>query len=260
MAKTLEEIFSDTQNYPDNLTIKFNDTDIPLGSLRNANKSQRDALNAELTSTKEARRKADDQVANASKLAEQAAKLNADLEARLAADPRGTPTADQFDTDPWYEPIRKRLAKYDEAVTKFNQAVESLTGMQKNMSMTWFQDRMDSQFAGLKMSDKNRKSQDELLKYAADNKIVDKFGVPSLILAWDKMTETDRLAEASEKARLEGIEQGKREAFVGRVRPPSSVAPGSPPPQFTDWNQLTDTALADPEIRRIIEQSNIGVS
>lgn len=260
MAKTLQEILADPKNYADELTIQIGDTPVPLGSLRSIGKSEQDRLTSELSKATEARTQAEKERENALSLSQKAAELNAALEARIAADPRGTPTQDQFETDPWYEPIRKRLSKYDEAVTKFNDAVSKLENMQKNQAIVYADRLWDSEYEGLKFTDKNRKTRDEILKFAAENKIVDKHGIPSVRLAWDKMTEVDRMAEAAEAARLEGIEQGKREAFVSRVRPPSTVPPsGNGAVQFDDWNKLTDAALADPEIRKLVERTGFGI-
>lgn len=261
MAKTLEEILADSENFADNLTIKIGDTDVPLGSLRTFNKSERDKLISEQSAAKASREAAEKERVAALALSEQAAKIQRDLEARIASDPRGgNPTQDQFDTDPWYEPIRKRMAKYDDAVAKMNEATTKLENMQKNMSMTWAQDRWDNQYRSLSMSDKNRKSKDELLKYASENKVLDSYGIPSVTLAWDKLTEADRMAEAVEKARREGEEKGKQVAFASRVRPPSSGRPGKAPAELNDWNDLTDVAMQDEEIAKMITSGGIGIS
>lgn len=262
MAKTLDEILTDVENYPDNLTIKIHDNDVPLGSLRTFNKSERDKLISEQSAAKASREAAEKERTAALALSEQAAKIQRDLEARIAADPRGNnPTQDQFDTDPWYEPIRKRMAKYDEAVKKLDDATQRMENMQKNMSMTWAQDRWDNQYRTISgsMTDRNRKGKDDLLKYAAENKLVDSYGIPSVTMAWDKLTEADRMAEATEKARKEGEERGRQAAFAARVRPPSSGRPGKTPVELNDWNDLTDVAMQDEEIAKMITSGNLGV-
>jgi hypothetical protein len=46
------------------------------------------------------------------------------------------------------------------------------------------------------------------LKFANENKLVDRHGLPSLRNAWDKMSEADRLEDLRKEAMEKGRERG----------------------------------------------------
>ena len=147
------------------------------------------------------------------------------------------------------------------------ETIEKLNNTAINMATVWSEDRWDSEYEQIVHSTPAEKraaipSRKDLLEYATKENIKDRHNLPSIRKAWEKKTESERLTESNEAARQRGIEEGKQQAFAARIPRPSTVqtGQGGGPAQFDDWNKLTDAALADPEIARIIQGSGIGVS
>jgi len=267
---TFEEVIADSTKFPDNLEIEVAGTKIPLGSLRAVNKAERDRLSAEISTVSKERENLTAKQNEALRLAQEAATIKEQIEADAARRQQVNTGADPFETDPFYAPVSKKLQglqdKYDKTMQKLEAAVENLNKTTTSMASIWAEDRWDSEYEQITHSVPEDKrsaipSRKELLEFAAKEKILDRHNLPSIRKAWEKKTEAQRMTETAEEARQKGIEEGKRMAFAARIPKPSTVQTGSGgAPVLDDWNKLTDVALADPEIARIIQGSGIGVS
>jgi hypothetical protein len=268
---SFEEVIADTQKYPDSLEIEVAGTKIPLASLRAVNKSERERLSAEIGNVAKERENLSQAQTKALQLAEEAARIKAEIENDASTRRQVAAGADPFETDPFYAPVSKKIQglqeKYDKTLEKLNSAVEKMNNTATNMATVWAEDRWDNEYEQVLRSVPEDKrstvpSRKELLEYAAKENIKDRHNLPSVRKAWEKKTEGERMTQSAEEARKQGIEEGKRMAFAARIPKPSTVQTGGGggPAVLDDWNKLTDAALADPEIARIIQGSGIGVS
>jgi uncharacterized phage infection (PIP) family protein YhgE len=263
MADELKKFLEDSKAYPDNTPIKIGDTEVPLGSLRALNATERTQLTEKI---KEVEGQAKDLKERQTKVVELATKAqsayDAAEEARRKAAEGSTRsnTADPFE-DPWLSPVKTELAKRDKELeslkSQLSQALESV----KNVVTIGLDDRWDREYSSLDFGKREKKpTRDELIEFATKNNLIDRHKIPSIRLAWENMNAADREAELREKARQEGIEEGKRLAMAARVTPPGVAGPGAviaskEKAPAGDLGDLYSDAVKDPELRTLLEQA-----
>lgn len=264
MADDIKKFLDQTKDAPDATEITIGDAKVPLGSLRALNSTERqqlaDRLKAvEAKETELSRRQ--ESVVDLAKKAQAA--YDAAEEARRTAGTRpAAPGEDPLD-DPWLKPVKSEFSKRDSEIAELKTKLETALKTVTQISAIGLDDRWDREYAGIDQGKREKKlGREELLKFATDNRLVDRHGIPSIGAAWNKMSEGDRQAEIAEKARNEGIEEGKRLAMAARVTPPGASGPGWGPPPGKDGKpapgdlgDLAGEALKDPELRGLIEQA-----
>jgi hypothetical protein len=192
--------------------------------------------------------------------AQQAFAAAEEARVKLAANPPN-PGADPF-ADPWLAPVKERFSatekRYEAIENQSKQVAAALT----NAIKFYMNREQGREYESINFGKREKKpTRDELRKYAEDNKIIDSDGIPSLRLAWDKMTENERMEEMRQAAIEKGREEGRMEAMAARVTPPgvSGVGQGpAPRVKISDPNgdvlgDLYADALKDPELRPLIE-------
>jgi len=263
MADDLKKFLEDSKSYPDTTPIRIGDTEVPLGSLRALNASERTQLSERL---KEVDGQAKDLKERQQKVVDLATKAQAaydaaeDARRKVAENPPRTPGADPFE-DPWLSPVKTELAKRDKELetlkSQLTQALESV----KNVVTIGLDDRWDREYSSLDFGKREKKpTREELIEFATKNNLIDRHKIPSIRLAWENMNAADREADLREKARQEGIEEGKRLAMAARVTPPGVAGPGAiiapkDKTPATDLGDLYGDALKDPELRALLEQA-----
>lgn len=262
----IKKFLDDTQGHPDSTPIRFGETEIPLGSLRQLNASERQALSDRIkqTETKETelntRQQAIVDLAQKAQAAYQAAE-----EARAKASTRQPDAnADPFN-DPWLAPVKTALTDRDKKIEEQAALLKTLQATLGQAATVFMKREWQREYDGLNFGKRDKKpSRDEILKYANENKIVDGDGMPSVRLAWDKMSETDRLEEARNEAMEKGREEGRMEAMASRFTPPGTPGAGQGPvttkkvtPDTDVLGDLYTDALKDPELRALIEQTAV---
>ncbi len=265
-ADAIKKFLEDTQNHPDSTPIKIGETEIPLGSLRQLNASDRQALSDRLkqVETKETelntRQQAIVDLAQKAQAAFQAAE-----EAKAKAGQRqADPSADPF-ADPWLAPVKTALTERDKKFEEQANLIKSLQATLGQAATVFMKREWQREYDGLNFGKREKKpTREEVLKYAQENKIVDGDGMPSVRMAWEKMSEADRMEDLRKEALEKGREEGRMEAMASRFTPPGTPGAGQGPapnkkitPETDILGDLYGDALKDPEIRALIEQTGV---
>jgi hypothetical protein len=262
MAITLPEILKDTTKYADDLMVDFAGEKVPLGSLRQFSAG-------ELTAIAKRQQEADRNFAEAAKARETAMDLSTkaqQLYDSLQSSKQQAPPAntgdDPWETDPIYAPVRTRSKAQEATIDELKKTLKSLQQTQEQIALIGGYDRWERQFNSFPADRRPKdKSLDDVIKYAAENKLVDRFGVPSVSMALDKLTEADRLDDIRAKARKEGADEAE-----ARLRASTMPRPNfNPPPNagkrtevLDDLDHLTDKVLEDPELRQMVAGLNLS--
>lgn len=265
-ADAIKKFLEDTQGHPDATPIKIGDTEIPLGSLRQLNASERQSLSDRLkqVETKEAdlntRQQSIVELAQKAQAAYQAAE-----EAKAKAGQRTVESsADPF-ADPWLVPVKAAFTERDKKLEEQAALIKNLTATLGQAATVFMKREWQREYDGLNFGKRDKKpTREDILKYAQENKIVDGDGMPSVRLAWDKMSETDRLEETRREAQEKGREEGRMEAMASRFTPPGIPGMGQGPqptkkltPDTDVLGDLYGDALKDPDLRALIEQTGV---
>lgn len=262
----IKRFLEDTQGSPDSTPVKIGDTEIPLGSLRALNSSERQTLSERLKAAEEKEADLNKRQQSIVDLAQKAqAAYQAAEEAKAKAGQRPPdPSADPF-ADPWLAPVKTALTDRDKKIEELAVLAKALQATLGQAATVFMKREWQREYDGLNFGKREKKpTRDEILKYAQENKIVDGDGMPSVRLAWDKMSETDRLEDARKDALEKGREEGRMEAMASRFTPPgisgSGQSPQTPKKITPDTDVLGDLyadALKDPELRALIEQTGV---
>lgn len=261
----LKQFLEDSAKYPDATEVQIGDVKVPLGSLRALNSSERTAL-ADRLKTAEALEKANkERETKLVDLATKTQKVYEEYTARAAAAGNNPPKADANDpwADPWLAPVKTALSERDQKIVELTKKLEESTKTIANAATIWAQDRWDRQYEGINFGTREKKpTADELIKYATDNKLLDRQGIPSITAAWNHMTAGEREADMKKQEFERGREAGRAESLAARVTPPGAAGPGVPPPVPVrikpgegDLGDLYSQALQDPELKALLEQA-----
>lgn len=259
MAKTFKEIIADAQSYPDNTVFKIGDAEIQLGELRGLSASERQSVEQELMRASEQRKKADEQLQNAMQLATTAA----ELKARLEAGQQPAATVGPWETDPFYEPPRREIERlrkeYQDTVKQLKDEVALANKSLTNVSVVWYKREAQREFDSYPYKDKEwfpkNKTMDEVIRYAAERRLLDSDGLPSVRLALDDMTREPREKEIETSKYEEGVRAGEQRAMASSLqRPTMGIVPPQPKDPPKDWKDLAQRAYSNPDIQKEVSQ------
>lgn len=262
----IRKFLDDATGYPDATPIRIGDTEIPLGSLRALNASERAQLSEKLTAADKREKDLTSKQKDVLDLAKKAQEAYAAAEEARKTATAPTRTAENPFDDPWLAPVKSALEardkKIDELTGKLNTAFQTVA----KAATIFAEDRWDKEFAGIDFGKRDKKpTREELLEFSRANNLNDRHGLPSIRAAWDKMSEGDRQKDIAETARQEGIEEGRRLAMAARVPPPGVSGPGVSSigkpnkPASGELGDLYSEAINDPELRALIENLPAGV-
>jgi hypothetical protein len=265
----IKKFLESATEYPDNTPITIGEQQIPLGSLRQLNASDRAALSDRIKQVETKESELNTRQQNIVDLAQKAQQAYAAAEeARKTATTRQPePGADPF-ADPWLAPVKGALDARDKKIDDLTNQLKTVLGTVTQAATVWAQDRWDREYDGLNFGKRDKKpTRDEILKFAQENKLVDRHGMPSIREAWNKMSEADRMEEARKEAIEKGREEGRMEAMAARVTPPGVSGIGQGPaaqprkigPETDVLGDLYGDAIKDPELRAMIEQMGPGL-
>ena len=268
MSDQLKKFLDDTKTYPDGTMVTIGETQVPLGSLRQLNATERQQLADGIKANSE--READlskrqELVVDLAKKAQAAYNAAEEARVKAAGQPLPNTGADPWQ-DPWLAPVKGALDERDKKIATLTEQLKQAVTVVANAATTFSEDRWDKQYESIDFGKREKKpTRDEVLKFATDNKIVDRHGLPSVKLAWDKMSEADRLDEMRKTEREKGREEGRQEAIASRIPPPNVPGPGQAPlPRINtaagDLGDLYSEAIKDPELRALIEQLPAGMA
>lgn len=264
----IKKFLESATEYPDNTPITIGDQQIPLGSLRQLNASERTQLSDRIKQVESKETELNTRQQNIVDLAQkaQAAYQAAEEARRTATQPPPAAGADPF-ADPWLAPVKTALSDRDKKIEELTNLVKSVQGTLGQAASVFMKREWRREYDGLNFGKRDKKpTQDELLKFAQENKITDSDGMPSVRGAWEKMSEADRLADLAAQEREKGREEGRMEAMAARVTAPgvSGIGQGPDPsrkpitPNTDILGDLYADSLKDPELRAMLEQQNIA--
>ncbi len=264
----IKKFLESATEYPDNTPITIGDQQIPLGSLRQLNASERTALTERIKQIETKETELNTRQQNIVDLAQKAQQAYAAAEEarKTATAPVVTNTADPF-SDPWLAPVKAALEERDKKYGNVTDEIKKLQGIVGQAATVFMKREWQREYDGLNFGKREKKpTKDELLKFAQENKITDSDGMPSIREAWNKMSETDRMDELRKEAMEKGREEGRMEAMAARVTAPGVSGMGQPPADFGKKRITADTdvlgdlfaeSMKDPELKAMIEQSGV---
>ena len=174
------------------------------------------------------------------------------------------PGTDPF-ADPWLAPVKKELDTRDKSMTEMQAHLKNLATIVANAAQIFSEDRWDREYSAIDFGKREKKpTREEILKFATDNKIFDRHGMPSVRAAWEKMSEADRLEDLRKSEFEKGREAGRMDALAARVPPPGVPGAGAPAtgplkPNPGELGDLYQEAIKDPELRALMEQLPAGM-
>lgn len=262
MSDELRKFLEDSKSHPDTTPVKIGDVEVPLGSIRALNATERDQLAERIKGVEQREKDVNTRGQNVVELARKAqAAYDAAEEARRTSAPAAT-TGGSWKDDPWMQPVAKEFEARDKELTSLKDQLRQALESVKSVATIGLEDRWDREFNSLDFGKREKKpTREELLDYATKNNLTDRHKIPSVRAAWDKMSERDRMDDEKEKARLEGIEEGRRQAMAARIPPPGVSGPGagaptaSGKPPLGELGDIYSEAIKDPELRALLEQA-----
>lgn len=258
MPLSLDELVANAK-YADDLKIKIGDEEVSVADLRSFHKKERDAFAA----AEKRRKEADDEYNKAQKLGADALALYESVKGEnRGGDKGGDRGNDDIDwSDPALKPLKAKLDAFDAATKKWEEKSKQLeaaiaSGFSFVTDYVW-----QSGYNSLdELSRPKDKKLEDLVKYAQEQRITDRWGLPDPIKAARMLTEGDRQAIIEKKAREEGRKEGERAARAAAInhRPgaidgtrqvvPAKKAGEAP---VKTVKELLSKAMQDPEIQRI---------
>lgn len=255
---TLQDLLADAQ-IADDLEVSFGDKGkFKVGDLRSADKSRQTAHAAAVKAEKDAIALAEAKRAELTTLATEAATLIEKLKTTPPA--AKADDAIDFDTDPLYAPLMKalikplqtKMAEYDTSIGNVNKAIAAVVqfGLNDHYERQW--DRIPD---ARRPKDKTWK---DYVKVAAEKKILNEYGLPDPIKAFNdevQPLEMNTLAEENKKLAAQ-VEELKKSASAPRMpRPGTSNTPPSGQKDkgkvFDSVEDLVNEAFTDSTILEI---------
>jgi hypothetical protein len=191
------------------------------------------------------------------------AKLQAaEAEAEKTRGKQPTGEEDDFDTNNWWTPVRKRMSasesKLQEAITKF----DNLSKAVEKAATIFATDRWNAQYERTAPRLKKVKEYADwdmakVREYATKNQLTDEFGFPSIERAVTELTKVSDLEEAKKIAREEGFKEGQQRArLAGQNRPSSATGgkkTGKAAVEEYGLEGLGDDIASDPDLMEQLE-------
>jgi hypothetical protein len=265
MAKTWKEIISDSKSFPDDFTIDIGGEKYAVGDLRRANSEsggeiqrQLDARKTELDTREATLGQAQQELANLFQTFSE--KTGLTLEDVTNGKTITTANAKKVaagatgldPNDPILAPVIAQITELkDKEIAGLNAKIGDLSkavGMALKVNLDDHYEREYGEISKTMPKDAMKDLDlNKVLKYAGDNKIMDRHGRFNLKKATDEMTADTRraaeIAEAEERGRRKAIEEGQ---IASVSRPGARAAHLTNSPKNTDGSTKTiEQAMAD---------------
>lgn len=254
-------ILQDAVTFNDNIELTVGNEKVTLGDIRNLSRRQQEQVTNRMN---ELQREREEVKTLATKAAELLSRQEQPQTRQATQQAAG---GDDWDTDPFYAPIRTRISPLEKQLKEALDAVKQTQDQMQRAALIWANDRFAAEYRdnrdrlkGDKYKDwRGEKAVDKLAEYAAEHKLVDRFGMPSVSRAIDELTKEDEVDRIRKQAREEGIEEGKRQQRVSTMQRPTSASGGKgaaskgldPTKNFED---LGDSVAEDPELVEMLSQ------
>jgi hypothetical protein len=255
---TLEQILSDKNTFADNIEFTIGNEKVTLGGLRELSATQQKNLSDKIAAASSQENVARD-------TAMKAANLLAELQTAketLSSQKTVSPTEDDFEKDNFWDPVRKRFSGSDKKIDDAIAKIDALTKAVTQTATIWAEDRWQSQYE--KVSPRLKKVDQykdwdytKVRDYAAQNKILDSHGLPSLEKAVMELTKANDFEQVKKEAYEKGLQEGRTKARLETMPRPASASGGSPRPkgksavEEVGLEGLGDDVMGDPELAEL---------
>lgn len=263
----LQQILDDKANYANDIPITIGTQTLTLGQIRESSASQQAKLSEKLSSAEQRERVAQETSSKAANLLSELEVARTNLNNQKMA----PATDDDFDKEEFWGPVRKRFSERDQ---KIDHAVKTIEALQKSIEQAatiWAEERWNNQYERVAPRLKKVEAYkdwdgEKLRNYAVENKLIDKYGFPSIERAAQELTKSSDLETAKKEAYEKGMQEGRTKARIETMARPSSATGGvsrgkgkSAVEEF-GFEGLGDDAMEDPEItRQLAELSELGI-
>jgi hypothetical protein len=256
------DFFEDKATFPDDLEIPIGNQKIKMGDLRAMTAKQQTQLAEKLQAAERDRQEA-------AKMSVQATEIFNNLkrqqdESQAASEKvRPSEDGDDFETNNWWTPVRKRMTAQEEKIAKALDKLDKLNGSFEKAALMFATDRWNSQYDRVAPKLKKVKQYedwdvDKVRDYATKNQLVDQFGFPSIERAVQELTKATDLEEARKQAREEGFKEGQMRArLAGQGRPTSAGGKKAGVSAVSEkgLEGLGDDMADDPELMDLLENA-----
>jgi len=241
---TLTDILNDKQR-PDDQKVVVEGVEVTLGELRKMTMQQSDYTRKTMDLAKERKKLEDEHAEWEFARLDAEAKLT-DLAKQVMQQHPGV-TRDEVDDLLERDPLAKRLMGKLEEVSTELVTLKDKTAKQDELlqrqQLAWYEDQHRRMLAKIKNDDPDV-DVDALVNWAREHY------TPRLDVAYKAMKFEDKVAEATKKARKEGLEEGIKKAKAELSQPviPSRRVLSPLPDAPKNFDEAVDKALQDPEI------------
>ena len=260
----LEQVLQDKTGYEDSIEIVIKGEKVTLGDLRTLSATQQRQLSDKISGAERRESEARD-------VAQKAATMLAELKEasdRLREQRTTPPAEDDFDKEEFWGPVRKRLSDRDVKIDQALKGIEALTNSVKQAATIWAEDRFQGQFeknaSRLKKVDQYKDwDYKKVRDYAAEHKVLDDYGMPSVERAILELTKANDIETIRKEAYAEGLKAAKTKNRLEAQPRPSSATGGRQPADKSAVAEiglegLGDDAINDPELMEMFAQIQNG--
>lgn len=259
---TLAEILSDSKTFTDDMEMQLGEHKVKLADLRGLTAKQQRDLSEKLQAATQREQ-------TAAEMAEKATGIFNNLSAlekkALEMMPKERADGeDDFDTNNWWTPVRKRISAQEKTLNEAIEKVNTLNRSFEKAATMFATDRWMGQYE--RVAPKLKKSKDyadwdmaKVRDYATKNSILDEFGFPSVEKAVLQLTRVDDIEEAKRIAREEGFKEGQQRARMAAQTRPTSATGGRKSNKAAveehGLEGLGDDVANDAELMEMLEQT-----
>jgi hypothetical protein len=254
MPISLDDLVTNAK-YTDDMKFKIGDDEVSVADLRAYHRRGQEVS----ATAKRRQEEAEAEFLKAQKLGADALALyesvKGDADKKVKVDADG-----EIDwSDPVMKALKSKLDAFEAATKRYDDKAKQLegaiaTGFSFVTDYVWNQG-----YSSLdELSRPKDKKLEDLVKYAQEQKITDRWGLPDPVKAARMLTESDRQTAIEKKAREEGRKEGERAARAAGTPRPGTITPDTRQRVASDskdkpknMKELLRKAMADPEIQRV---------
>lgn len=232
----LTEILADRKTFTDDMEIILGTQKVTLGQIRDSSAKQQKDLSDRIAAAEAREALANTNATKAAELITALEDTHKKLVANAGRPPAGAApqTASDGWDDEWWNPVRKQLAERDKKIEQMVAGIEALNKSIERSATIWAHDRWHAQFD--RVAPRLRKVEkykdwdyNKTLEYAANQKLNDEYGFPSIEKAVAELTKQNDIEAARKEGFEEGRKAGNTQNRVANMVRPSSATGGKVP-------------------------------
>lgn len=242
------EVFKDHKKYPDEMKVNLNGVETTVGDLRNVAGAKEDFTKATQKHATELKQ-ASGQIAQ---LTQQLAQAVAARGGTLPRDASGNVPKDElaeYLEDPTFAPLARPIKSILDKMGLMEQQIrahENIWAANQHIAAVRMLQEKDPDM-------RNEEAVNKLIDFAKVN------GIPNLVYAHQLLTRERDVKAATEKARQEGIEEGKKQAAIPHIPGGRITTPPLGEKQPATLAEAETAAMNDPDVLKAYTQGMAGV-